>query len=159
MYECPLIAVFLPSFFPAAPDSPPLNITFNVLDPNSVEFSWAPPPEELSNGIIAGYRISCVVVGNQMGEPITDTLGDVFTMTTLQEFMPATRYNCSLAARTSAGIGLNGTLIVLTSKDKHNPHNYMHILLLFFFVFFAISPPHDVRGRQRPSQTCPKKLI
>ena len=120
MYECLLIAVF-PSFFPAAPDGPPLNITFDVQGPDSIEFSWAPPSKELRNGVIAGYRVSCVVVGNQIGDPITETLGDVFRMTTLQGFMPATRYNCSLAARTFAGLGPNGTLVVLTSKDSHNP--------------------------------------
>ena len=34
------------------------------------------------------------------------------------EFVPATVYNCSLSARTSAGFGVNDTVQVLTSKCK-----------------------------------------
>ena len=118
------MAVFL-SFFPAVPDGPPLNITFDMQGPDSIEFSWAPPSEELRNGIIIGYRVSCVAVGNRMGAPVTKTIS-VSAMvtsvtTTVQGFIPATLYNCSLAARTSIEFGPYDTLVILTGKNNHNP--------------------------------------
>ena len=103
--------------FPSVPDGPPLDIQFSVQGPDSVMFSWEPPLAELSNGIIIGFRISCVVAGNQMSEPITRIVGQQSArMETVMGLTPATRYNCSLAARTSAGFGVNDTRVVLTSK-------------------------------------------
>ena len=89
-------------FLCAVPEGPPLNITFEVLGPNLVKFSWAPPAEELRNGVIVGFQVSCVVDGNQMGDPITENPGNLDRMTTLQGLTAATQYSCSLAAETSA---------------------------------------------------------
>ena len=100
---------------PLAPDGPPLNIQFELRDPDVVMFSWSPPREELCNGVIQSYLISCIAVGRER-EPITRTVtGEFSRMETISGFTPATRYNCSLAARTSVGFGVNGTVIVLTS--------------------------------------------
>ena len=101
--------------FPSAPDGPPLNIQFELRGPDSVIFSWSPPLERLRNGIIAGYRISCVDDGRTR-DPITENAGELSRMATVSGFTPATRYNCSLAARTSAGFGVNDTMVILTSK-------------------------------------------
>jgi hypothetical protein len=90
-------------------------------------FSWAPPSEELSNGVITGYRISCAANGNRMGNPITETVGLNVEMATVQGLTPATRYNCSLAARTSAGFGVNGTRVVLTSMTLYSHNLCIHI--------------------------------
>ena len=49
-------------------------------------------------------------------------------MATVSGFTPATRYNCSLAARTSAGFGVNDFRVVLTSKYNAS---YVHVLLDF----------------------------
>ena len=104
------ICVFVSSL---APDGPPLNIQSELRDPDQVMFSWSPPREELRNGVIQSYLISCIAVGREE-EPIISTVtGEVETVS---GFTPATRYNCSLAARTSVGYGVNGTLLVLTSK-------------------------------------------
>ena len=101
---------------PLAPDGPPLNIQFELKDPGVVMFSWNPPQEELRNGIIQSYLISCVDIGRE-SESITRTVtGEFSRMERVSGFTPATRYNCSLAARTSVGAGVNGTLLVLTSK-------------------------------------------
>ena len=77
-------------------------------------FSWSPPLEELRNGVIQSYLISCIDLGRER-EPITRTVTGEFRIETMSGFTPATRYNCSLAARTSVGVGVNGTVIVLTS--------------------------------------------
>ena len=103
--------------FPSVPDGPPLNIQFSVQGPDSVMFSWEPPLAELRNGIITGFRISCVVAGDQTSDPITRIAGQQSASEeTVMGLTPATRYNCSLAARTSAGFGVNDTRVVLTSK-------------------------------------------
>ena len=101
--------------FSSAPGGPPQNIQFELQGPDSVLFSWTPPVEELRNGIITGYRISCIDVGRTR-DPITENAGERSRMATVSGITPATHYNCSLAARTSAGFGVNGTLQVLTSK-------------------------------------------
>ena len=106
--------VFLSSLH-AVPEGPPLNIQYAMQGPDSVNFSWAPPLEELRNGVIAGYRVFCSDVGRER-DPITVTVGEHSTV--VSGFMSATRYNCSLAARTSAGFGVNDTLLVLTSRYK-----------------------------------------
>ena len=78
-------------------------------------FLWSPPLEELQNGVIQSYLISCIDLGRER-EPITRIVtGEFSSMETVSGFTPATRYNCSLAARTSVGVGVNGTVIVLTS--------------------------------------------
>ena len=59
-------------------------------------------------------------------------------MATVSGFTPATRYNCSLAARTSAGFGVNDFRVVLTSKYNAS---YVHVLL-----DFASPPPPGGRG-------------
>ena len=102
--------------FPSVPDGPPLNIQFNVLSPDTVMFSWDPPLEELRNGIIIGYRIVCIVDSDRASDPVTGTGTQNSRMATVSRFTPATRYNCSLAAQTSPGVGVNVTVVVVTSK-------------------------------------------
>ena len=102
--------------FPLAPDGPPQNIQFELRGLDSVVFSWTPPLEELQNGVITGYRISCVADSNRTRDPITENAEELPRMATVLGLTPATRYNCSLAARTSAGFGANDTRVVLTSK-------------------------------------------
>ena len=78
-------------------------------------FSWSPPLEELQNGIIQLYRISCD--SGRGREPITEIVtGALSRLVAELNFVPATLYNCSLSARTSAGFGVNDTVQVLTSK-------------------------------------------
>ena len=85
-------------------------------DPSRVQFNFNPPREELQNGFIIEYRISCVD---------HDRTRDAVTMIyqsslprpyTLSNLVPATLYDCSLSARTSPGFGVEATVEVLTSK-------------------------------------------
>ena len=115
-YSDPLCTSVLIVFFPSVPDGPPLNIQFSVQGPDSVMFSWEPPLAELSNGIITGYRISCVVDGDQTSDLIVASFGELSRVETVTGLTPATQYNCSLAARTAAGLGVNDTRVILTSK-------------------------------------------
>jgi hypothetical protein len=95
---------------------------FDVQGPDSVVFSWVPPSEELRNGVITGYKVSCVANSSQIGNPITETVGLNVEMATVQGLTPATHYICSLAARTSAGFGVNETQVtLLTRMYNHSP--------------------------------------
>ena len=91
-------------------------------------FSWTPPLEELRNGVITGYRILCVVESNRTRDPITGIVGELSREATVSGFTPATSYNCSLAARTSAGFGVNDTRVVLTSKYNASCVHILRIL-------------------------------
>ena len=96
------------------PDGPPQDIQFQLVAPNQVMFSWNPPLEELRNGGIQSYRISCMD-SMRARDPITEVIAGALSRL-VSEFVPATLYNCSLSARTSAGFGVNDTVQVLTSK-------------------------------------------
>ena len=91
-------------------------------------FSWNPPLEELQNGVIAGYRISCVVDSNRTRDPITEIVGELSRMAIVSGFTPATRYSCSLAARTSAGFGVNESRVILTGKFNASCVHILRIL-------------------------------
>ena len=97
----------------AVPDGPPRDIQFQLVTPDQVMFSWSPPLEELQNGIIQSYRISCD--GGRGRESVMEIVAGALS-SLVAEFVPATMYNCSLSARTSAGFGVNDTVQVLTSK-------------------------------------------
>ena len=77
-------------------------------------FSWNPPQEDLQNGVITGYRISCMETGST-GDSVMDD-SQAINSETLSGLVPATHYNCSLSAETSVGFGVATTVQVLTSE-------------------------------------------
>ena len=104
------------------PDGPPQDITFTVNvagNTSQVQFNFNPPQEDLQNGFIIGYRISCVDrdrTRNAVTMIYQSTLSRPYTLSNL---VPATLYDCSLAARTSPGFGVEATVEVLTSKKVY----------------------------------------
>ena len=96
------------------PDGPPQDIRVQLVTPNQVRFFWSPPLEELQNGLILSYMISCVD-SDGARDPITEMVtAESIGMATVSGFIPATLYNCFLSARTVIGFGVSGTIQVLT---------------------------------------------
>ena len=76
-------------------------------------FNFNPPREDLQNGEITGYRIACVDRDGR--RPAIDRTISSSGPYTFMNLIPATLYNCLLAARTIVGFGVEGTVEVLTS--------------------------------------------
>ena len=115
---------------PLAPDAPPQNFMFSLMDdiPEMVNFFWEPPPLDRQNGIITGYNIVCTPA--EHGQPVSFThmADDIMSDTlnaTVGMFIPATQYFCAITASTSAGPGTAETRAVTTCKEirKFNIHN------------------------------------
>ena len=84
--------------------------------PSEVMFNFNPPREDLQNGLITQYRISCVD-RSRSREPISENFfSNEARPYTLMSLIPATLYDCSLSASTLVGFGVAATVEVLTSK-------------------------------------------
>ena len=84
------------------PDGPPLNFEITVQGPRTLTFSWDPPSEDLRNGVITGYLLTCdpQLEGLRMTYEQSDGVN-----ITVGGFIPSTTYHCSVYASTSAGDG------------------------------------------------------
>ena len=85
--------------------------------PEMLFFSWQPPPPNLQNGMITEYTIVCTPSGSG---PSVEYVNDVNLNATVMMFTPATQYNCTFTASTSAGPGIEAVLPVLTCKCLHS---------------------------------------
>ena len=119
---------------PIAPDAPPQNITVSVIDdiPEMLFFSWQPPPPNLQNGMITEYTIICTPSGE--GGPSVEYVNDVNLNATVMMFTPATQYNCTFTASTSAGPGIEAVLPVLTCKGTVLLYNLSVKLCSYFQI-------------------------
>ena len=79
-----------------------------------VSFSWRPVEEQLQNGMIINYTITCTPHIAINIHVTTDI--DVFSVTR-HGFTPATQYSCSIVALTLAGSGPAATLTFTTLED------------------------------------------
>ena len=86
--------------YPIAPDGPPLEFAIDVIG-TTLDFSWQPPAEELRNGLIMSYSLSCSVDGEQIFSLVLEPVLGI----TLDDFRLSTMYVCSLFASTSGGAG------------------------------------------------------
>ena len=109
---------FASLYIPTEPDGPPQDITFEMVAgiPSQVMFNFNPPREDLQNGLITQYKISCADCGGSRG-PVSDNFpSNQARPYTLMNLIPATLYNCSVSASTLVGFGEAATVEVLTSK-------------------------------------------
>ena len=113
MYKHNLLRMNLPSntLITASPDGPPLNFEITVQGPRTLTFSWDPPSEDLRNGVITGYLLSC--------DPQPEGLPKMYNQSegvniTIGGFEVHTNYTCIVSAFTSAGVGPNTTQTVTT---------------------------------------------
>ena len=102
-----------------SPDGPPLNFEITVQGPRTLTFSWDPPSENLRNGAITGYLLSCDL--QPEGLPITYMQSDFNEMggvvATLSGFAPSTTYNCTVLASNGVGDGPNAIATATTGED------------------------------------------
>ena len=126
MYKNNFVRMNLPSntLITASPDGPPLNFEITVQGPRTLTFSWDPPSEDLRNGVITGYLLSC--------DPQPERLPKMYTESEFKEmggvegsisgFSPSTTYNCTVLASNLFGDGPNKTAIAITGDDC-KPYN------------------------------------
>ena len=111
------------AYYTVPPDGPPLNFAITVQGPRTLTFSWDPPSENLRNGAITGYLLSCAPQPEEL--PMTYEQSDFNEMggvvTTLSGFAPSTTYNCTVLASNIAGDGPTAIAIATTGEDcKHS---------------------------------------
>lgn len=87
------------------------------MTPGQVMFSWEPPREDLQNGVITQYNVTCV---DSMGR--REAVVDVITANDPRTFnlAPATQYECLIEAGTFRGFGSAEMIMVLTGKQSHD---------------------------------------
>ncbi|KAF7659809.1 hypothetical protein LDENG_00292570 [Lucifuga dentata] len=88
------------------PSSSPLavSITVNHEQNNTVHLSWEPPPHETHNGILQGFQVWCIELGEQQYQNWTvDSGRHSLDISTLKS---GKRYWISVAAVNGAGVGM-----------------------------------------------------
>ena len=123
------------------PDGPPQNIRVNLVagDPSQVMFNFNPPEEDLQNGGITEYMISCVDSRGRRPAIVRTISSTAPRPYTFMDLFPATLYNCSLAARTTVGFGVQDTVQVLTC---------MFALCACIMYYDDMLPTHVCSARQ-----------
>ena len=103
------------------PDDPPQNITvvFVIDVPSQIRFNFNPPREDLQNGYITEYRVSCVDRDRTRAPVSNDFPSNAPRLYSLSGLVPATEYDCSLSASTSVGFGAAASVEILTCKDTY----------------------------------------
>ncbi len=92
-----------------------------------VLFNWSPLPSDQHNGVLTGYRLSCVSGSNTVlsfqYEPEEGSGIE-------SGFTPATRYTCSVLATTAPGSGPSADITVVTCKYPY--HSHTHTIVYVF---------------------------
>ena len=94
------------------PSGPPLNFTVSV-DITSLTCSWDQPEEDLRNGVITSYTLTCLTVGEAA---INVTLKPTVQQITMDLFTYSTTYNCTVSASTAVGAGPSAPSISVTTE-------------------------------------------
>ena len=92
-----------------APSGPPLNFMSVSVSHDSISFQWSPPREDLRNGNITHYSLSC------NGASINNTILSMEYIVT--GLSPFTVYKCEVTASTSAGEGPPATIYITTNQS------------------------------------------
>ena len=90
-----------------APSGPPLNFIVSV-DSTSLTCSWDQPAEDLRNGVIISYTLTCLTDGETA---INITLNPTVQQITVDLFTLSMTYNCTVSASTAVGAGPSAPLI------------------------------------------------
>lgn len=122
-------------FFAAAPSGPPLDVSGEATDSDSMLIRWKPPMTSYVNGHILGYQVFYHDVNGNNVEPSVRTLRGrhklEVSLTGLKQF---TRYEVSVRAFNQVGSGPSSTPIMLSTLEggrfKTGP-----FASSFFFLF------------------------
>ena len=126
-------------FITTEPDGPPQNIAVSSVpgEPTQVTFNFDPPREDLQNGEITGYRISCVDRDGSSAAIVRTLSSSTPRPYTFMSLVPATLYDCSLSARTTVGFGVEESVEVTTGMYMRNYNHlrvFIHLLILWFLM-------------------------
>ena len=97
----------------AVPSIAPEGFTVEITNETSLDahFSWQYIPQEFANGVLLGYRLTC------MAENGAEVLSTITTGTSLQAsnaFVSSNHYTCLLCGLTSVGCGLEAVEYIST---------------------------------------------
>ena len=73
------------------------------MSPTTILITWSPPPISMHNGVLTGYVIRATAIDSQM--VIQLTLGSSVNNYTISSLNPFSNYLCTVATKTSAGLG------------------------------------------------------
>ena len=73
------------------------------MSPTTILITWSPPPISMHNGVLTGYVIRATDIDSQM--VIQLTLGSSVNNYTIPSLNPFSNYLCTVATKTSAGLG------------------------------------------------------
>ena len=79
--------------------------------PRTLTFSWDPPSEDLRNGVITAYLLSCDPQPEGLPKTYNQSEGANITIGAFEEY---TTYTCRVSASTSAGEGPRAMVVITT---------------------------------------------
>ncbi|XP_062870679.1 roundabout homolog 3 [Trichomycterus rosablanca] len=101
------------------PSAPPQAVTVSTVthgNSSSISVSWQPPPTEMQNGVIQGYRIWCLGNDSQTRYHINQTVDGNILSTMVKGLLPGVIYQVEVAAVTSAGVGTHSQPVPVMIK-------------------------------------------
>ncbi|RXM97833.1 Netrin receptor DCC [Acipenser ruthenus] len=87
---------------PDVPSSPPQNISLEVVNSRSIKVSWMPPPSNMQNGFITGYKIRHRKTGRRGEQETLEPNNLWYLFTGLEK---GSQYSFQVAAMTVIGTG------------------------------------------------------
>ena len=100
-----------------APSAAPLSVTGETVDSHSIRVTWAAPPADQWNGVLAGYRVLYTEADGGGGDDNVASVpaGELsYTVRGLREW---TSYNVWVLAYTAAGDGPRSDVIVVRTAE------------------------------------------
>ena len=151
------------------PTGSPLNCTNFTFNARDVWLQWEEPLQELQNGQIMGYNLTCLSNNScaNLSTDLSTTETSNATSFTIAPISPFTQYACSLSAINEVGEGPPTQCIFTTQPDGKT----MYIQFLFYQLFCISiapdSPPENLMSTRKTHNvtlewlppSCPNGII
>ena len=99
--------------------SPQAFIAFLTQLQSTAHFQWEPVSPHLTNGFITGYSISCRYQKDGLWKWLRETVDNSTFSFDLDSLIPATEYECAVAAENEIGQGPDSTpILFITPAGK-----------------------------------------
>eukprot|EP00058_Branchiostoma_floridae_P015952 XP_002601440.1 hypothetical protein BRAFLDRAFT_281312 [Branchiostoma floridae] len=103
------------------PGAPPRDVSGTALDSETIQVRWQPPPSDLQNGVLTGYKVAYKEKDGQGGDTILD-LPPTEQSCTIPGLKKWTEYEIWVLACTVVGDGPRSeALVVRTDEDVPGP--------------------------------------
>ena len=118
----------------AAPSGYPLQVAGSSTSPTTILLTWSPPSMSDHNGVLTGYVIQATEIDTQLTIQHATSVANNFTISSLNPF---SNYLCTVAAKTSVGLGPFSPGEVIQTQQSGMQINYifMFIVKLHICVF------------------------